>query len=839
MRGILFVLGAVCAASALATYEDRLVSEAVVHPDRVARSGWLWNSEKPVTDGGESFFRLRYYLMDEPIRADLFAYFDDAGHVYSNGRQIPFQNAARKVDAVAFLKSLAKGRNVLAVSVKNGSGPGGVVFLGKVVLKSGKTVYLHSDERVNGAAAVPQGWTTPDFDDSNWAPAKFQADAMGFPWARASWATKGFLSVFLTDRENARYEADEEKSLRLPEGFRPGPEPDAKVVYEGHLPYIEAYGRRFNPDWYLCGTANKWSASGFVKYSQLGFPFIQLSTDSAHFETGVGTYDFYELDQQARRALVLNPKAMFILAPRLILQRWLEKHPDEAIVYLKGPVKPGSNEHFGRPFRPSPASKAYRAEACHALREMCEWVKRQPWGNRVVGVRPCWGIYKEWHMYGMWDGPDVGPRMAEAFRRYEGGKWAKENPPTMEERTNGSFLLDPVKNAKAIDFFKCQQFEVADLAACFARTIKENLPGRLVGMWYGYVLTAQAPEGANILLDRMLSNPDIDFLSNPATYQAASRDVGGSFMHRTIPSTYHRYGKLCVLEDDHRYHWLLGWDKPQYFVKTPRGSLATAERNYLSKLFDGCGVQLTDAIPGAGERPVAFDQETVVLGFEKARAAFERVKGLVPVDSGADTAVVVDYWERFLWDVPAEKSRGIRTGRQVYEESPIAFHKSGAVFDVMTADDYIATKKPYRIVAFLNLFRPAAKTIDGIRTKLAADGSTAIRVEPTGVPQVDLGVKTVRTQAVPVTGVAWAKLFGEAGAHMYVAPESYIRRQGDVIMYHTAEAGTHVITLPESDRGKVFFDVLSGGSFAAPRMELECDGPRTWLFAPKDRVGKK
>ena len=536
--------------------KDFLLPGSEVHPNRVSQSGWLWNAESDVANGAESFFRSRFSLQSAPKSALLKVKFDDGGAIWLNGRRLPWDSKTMLVPEKHLLKALSAGENVLAVSLRNGSGPSGVVFLMEVGLADGTTVFVHSDESVKAVPKAPDGWQMPGFDDSSWPAAVVQADAVGLPWSSANWATRGLLQQFLTREERQRYDEEERRACELPADFDAGPEPNARIVHIGNLPMIEAAGRFYDPDWNISGVGTPFRISAGMKLAKLGIDIVQVTPSSDYFEIAPGKYDFSGLDRSARLALRMNPKARLIVSPRMNLSLWLAEHPDEAIAYAAGPVAPGSNEHFGRPLRPSAASTAYRTEACRAIAEMCEWIKRQPWANRVIAMRPNWGTYCEWHVYGMWDGPDVGPRMAEAFRRYKGGKWANAEPPTMAERDSGGFLLDPVANAKAIDFFECQQEQVADLAAAFARTIKSHLPGRLVGMWYGYVLTAQAPEGSNVLLDRMLSNPDIDFLSNPATYRPESRRAGGSFMHRTVPATYTRYGKLCMLEDDNRYHHL-------------------------------------------------------------------------------------------------------------------------------------------------------------------------------------------------------------------------------------------------------------------------------------------
>ena len=816
-------------------YADRLYPDLIVHPDRVSGSGWLWNSAGPVADGAESFFRLRFSLPDEVRSASLRAWFDDGGALFVNGVRLAYVSDTSSADPAALVRQLRRGENVLAVRVKNGTGPGGVIFLLEAELANGERLAFHSDEKVKSSPVAADGWEKPDFDDAAWGGSTYQADAKGAPWSRAQWAQKGVLERFMTAAEVARYEQEDRVALTVPAGIDFGPAPDARIVYVNNLPKISLNGRLYDPQWKMAGAADEWEASSFRRLGKLGIEFVMANVGSAQFETAPGQYDFSCFEREAVGALRANPNAKIMFGPRLNLEKWLEANPTEAIAYAAGPVRRGSNEHRGRPFRPSAASRAYRRAACDCLAQLAAWIKTRPWANRVVMIRPCWGIYQEWHTFGMWDGPDVSQPMTAAFRRYGNGRWADAEPPTMAERTTGGFMYDPVRDAKCIDFFLCQQEEVADLAAAFARTIKTHLPGRLVGMWYGYVFTAQAPEGANVLLDRMLANPDIDYLCDIATYQPASRQAGGAYMHRTIPATFRRYGKMCVLEDDNRYDWLAGLDREHaaIYMRSPQESVATAERNYLSRLFDRCGIQYTDPIRGHGLRPFIIDNDVVLRGIANAQRVFRTLESRVPADSGLDTAIVVDYRERFYWDGQTGKTRTCPTGFDLYEHSPIALYRAGTDFDVLSLDDYLATPKRYaRVVAF-NLFHTPEAQRTAFVEKAARDAAAVAQIVVPGSPSADLGKGVAVLDRIPVTGAAWAEVFRRLGTHLYTAPGNCFRRNGELMMFCTADAGRHVISLPPDRTGGRYRDYLGGGTYAAPDLTLVCDGPTTFLLAPE------
>lgn len=78
-------------------------------------------------------------------------------------------------------------------------------------------------------------------------------------------------------------------------------------------------------------------------------------------------------------------------------------------------------------------------------------------------------------------------------------------------------------------------------------------------------------------------------------------------------------------------------------------------------------------------------------------------------------------------------------------------------------------------------------------------------------------------------GRLYAAILKEAGAHQYVAPGSYIRRHGDVFMFHTGTNAIHTtITLP--DNVVKVRELFTGTEYNSNVIPIESDGPNTWLF---------
>ena len=387
------------------------------------------------------------------------------------------------------------------------------------------------------------------------------------------------------------------------------------------------------------------------------------------------------------------------------------------------------------------------------------------------------------------------------------------------------------------------------------------------------MFSTHTPEGSNILLDKVLSSPDIDFISNPPSYTPYSRLNGGSYSPRTVPYTFRRYGKLSLLEDDSRFHHVYDWcgsGKP-YCTRTPRDTRMVMRRNWLNGFFNGCGIQMCDPIKGVGQRPNAFDDPAVWDAIAEAQSALDRA-GDPAADSGNDVAVVVSVRERIRRD---GAPRVTKTNYEIYQSSILHLHRSGTAFDLMTLGDYLAEKRDYRTVLFLNAFYLSDAERAALKAKLArpvvspiwlvapgsvTDGgfsdaamSELAEMELSGSgtePKVVCrdggatricggkafskgranGGKAVFVPNPPASGEEYAELLVAAGAHAYVKPGSYFRRHGDVFMLNVGEKGRYAIALPERDRSARAIELFSGVETPAADIAVETDGSSPWFF---------
>lgn len=606
------------------------------------------------------------------------------------------------------------------------------------------------------------------------------------------------------------------------------PEPVAKIVYRDGMPFFSVNGELMEADINQSGDKIAFALNGAVKAASVGFRVHQLSFSCNDYEKSAGVYDFGALDRRIGRFLLKVPDARLILLVQLDFPQWLKAHPDAVIGYGTGPINEGEkgvgDERVARVFRPSAASRDYREEVRRFLTEFGKYVRARAWGRRVIGVRPCWGIYTEWHQYGMYDAADCGPAMTAAFRRWKNGLYAKESVPTAEERKSPEdFFLEPEKHRKLIDYYLCQANEIADFMLECGKTVKEALPGRLAGMYYGYVLAVHPPEGSNVLLEKVLSSPYVDFLSNPSMYNVQTRRAGGAYYPRTIPASFHRYGKLSILEDDMRFHHLNGYLRRGELIctATPQESEMTMRRDWLNRHFDGTGIQILDPSLSR-KRPFSFDSPFVWKAIVDSRAALGKA-GPRGTDSKNDVAVVVDWRERFKRPGDAHTRRSANV---VYAEVPPWLFASGAAFDIMTLDDFLAQPEArYRKAVFLNCISPEPEMKVALRRRVSRKGFRSVWLlhAPFDVSRLEARV----FEKVPAGVRAWRKVFSDLGSPLF-APEGHcVRRFGDLLMFHTGKIGTQRVDFV-GYKGAV--ELFSGRRYGKPFAELETDGPATFLF---------
>lgn len=657
----------------------------------------------------------------------------------------------------------------------------------------------------------------------------------------------------------------------------------ATVGFEGNRPYFKINGEKRFPIFDLHGNPHvDKDVDAYLEHTgdKFGKRILAIAYRMSKDEGDFADEKLKDIGQRIERILRNHPDAEFILMPRFIFENWVRQNPDEAVGYAGTDYDPKSGDEWaGAPLRPSAASLAFRELVFRAIDALGAYVSKQPWANHVVAVRPNYGGATEWFTFCPRGYPDCGKAMTRRFRAFLKDKYGKEpapeiGVPTPEQRSHKDMLIDPATNQMTVDFYQCMAETMADLLCAVARRTKRAFPGRLVGMYYGYVFNPWPSEAANYLLDRALACPDIDFLSNPPDYMPEVRQPGGDYGTKAIAASFRRHGKIHILEDD---------DRPSYVTNRAPASRcmpvgtdrAVIYRNLGSTLFDMGGYQICDPLTKSRENPYSFDNPEVIDAVSRGLDVLKDIKSL-PDDSGNDVALVYNYRDKFYADCQYGNPWKGRFWNVIYLLAPYWMHRSGAAFDLLSTDDLAATSKRYRAYVFVSCFAPDEATRQVILRHTRRPGVTAAwfmapgSVTSTGISDapmcaltgMDLKGAGVRPAVVctdsaakrfETAGGGWEKTLADGsralvfpsppkgiadnrqllqmlGAHFYTSEDTYVRRHGDYLMVHVGKAGSYPVTLRPDDCGKSLHELFTNRDYGKGPLTLTCDSAATWLF---------
>ena len=674
------------------------------------------------------------------------------------------------------------------------------------------------------------------------------------------------------------------------------------VGYEGTLPKFYFDDVPAYPFIDLCGCSfyvgptSRW-INDYLKRSiaALGPRVLHVGVEDGDYRRPDGSRDWSVLETRVQSLLKDFPDAKIMPFLRFRYANWAKAHPDECVGYDGAPPDPTSQDEWaGAPVRPSSASALLRAEILEDIRSYGAYVKSRPWNGNVVGTRIAYGVATEWFTYGTCAFPDSGVAMTKAFRMWLKARYGTDEKlreawcdpsvtletagvPPKSVRTSNTYLLDPVRNRRTVDFNEMSGDVMADLLEAVARETKKVLPGRLVGAYYGYILTAWPGNSANFLAERLAASGLVDFFCDMSPYCSYVRRAGGDNQQKSVTEICRRHGKVHILEDDSRLSFSTNWAARNYTCLSVAEDRATLRRNILNTLFDREGYQICDPQPGKGKpgRPHCFDDPAAIESMREAFAVLKAVKSL-PEDSGADMALVVGWRDKFYGDTQRENPNTGRGWWRMYRDVPYALHRSGAVFDMLSVEGVLASKKRYGKYVFLNAYaltdaeragllkltrEPGVRSVwimapgsivasgfsdaamselvgmtltgSGMDPKVvSADGdATPLALENGGWKKsLGDGAWSYFLPALPHHADVCAALMSDLGEHRYVEHGRYVRRHGDYLMLHVGEAGTHRVVLPARESDRRMTELFSGASFGPGEAVVTSDGPATWMF---------
>ena len=717
----------------------------------LSKARWIWFRCVTIPEKTTAAFR-KNLIVDEPVESAVFhAACDDNGRLFFNGERLEHDpvdpnNADRFVRTYRIpAKWWKKGRNALTAEVFNDETQGGLMLRGEIRLASGKTLAIVSDGDWRAMELPIEGdWKSPEFDDSRWGHAMELGGVLISPWRTAC---RRLFEFMLDDAERTAY-AELMDGAGGTDVLRDAPDLKGRIVRRNGRAGIELGGRVVPPLLYIAG-GSPWdphNADAIIKANAVGFKFIEIQNTASRFMLGPGRYDFTRLDEDMRRAVSLAPDATFCLSLSFYFgyTNWHQTYPDALIGYVTGPAD-GRGGQIGRFRSPSMADpRAYRElEACAT--QFMAYIKSRPWYKRVTMIRLCHGVTAEWHYYGMSrDMPDTSPEMTAAFRKYLRQKYLTDEalrqawqdpavtletaqvPGAKERFGRDRFLRDPASpDRQVLDYYDCMQDVVADLLLHFTGCVKRADPRLIVGVYYGYLYhMAFPPEGQVLRFDKVLSSPNVDFMSSPFNYDGDSRHVGGDFQPRSVSDPFKRYGKLMMYEADTRTH-IAGLKAPcSSMCHDAAESVAVLRGNIARGLLDGGGVQFLE-FDARRDKPCWFNHPEIWRTFRESLELWQKLWNSSAPDPAAQVAVVVSPEELVRQGYPTREFQ-LQCIPNLIDRPTHALLRSGATCDFMTLRGFTESPHEYRTVVLLNVFSPSTEERRQLLAKLRRPGVTAI-----------------------------------------------------------------------------------------------------------------
>ena len=694
----------------------------------VYQARWIW-FQSPNSLQKHCYYRTVLSL-NEPVKSvKLYCYQDDYGELFINGTQVrshifPQKRKPLQARCYDITQAVKTGKNTIAWYLRNDKYSGGLIVKGIIDYASGKREYFFSNKSWKAAGKAADGWTAVDFDDSKWQPAKEFGDVKAFPWAESG----DIAGNMLTDDEKVLIRKKIEKDSQIAPEIANGPQHKLVVEWKNGVAMFrdKADGSLIPPllDLHSAVPPYPRKLDMMKKLSDCGFRIVGLRIDSKNIDLGNGQYDFSSIDPAAAAILRTVPNALIKFdAFFSFLDSWLERYPDEMIGYATGPADNQITKNWhslvvgGRGRFPSMASEPFAQEIERYVKLLCAHIKKSPWRKRLVLMHVSYGVYSEWHYFGMGGQmPDTGKAMNKVFRRYIREKYATVGllraawgddkitfdavavPGEKERFGEMLYLRTGVGNSrKVMDYYECHQRVISDLLLRFAAAMKKEMPDLLVGAYYGYIFSmSQFPsEGQTMDFERVLASPHIDFLSAPSDYNVPSRQMGGVGMPRVIPATFHRHNKLSIAELDLRTYL----SKP-FLGNDGRNGKEDGEvwkRDLSIAQLNGLGVD-TFSINDARERQ-SLDDPDILKAMKAAISNWEEIR-----DSRRPSenriAVVFNPYE-MIWHsypVPAMQKFNI----MLNDNSMHALYRSGYTFDLLSMRDWELSSKKYDCLVFVN-----------------------------------------------------------------------------------------------------------------------------------------
>lgn len=657
---------------------------------------------------------------------------------------------------------------------------------------------------------------------------------------------------------------------------RPQQPVTAAVKVWNNKPALFLNGKPVFPAFYALTDAlgGRWSfdelpSLAIEQFAKAGFKLYQVDLFLESVWPKPGPLDMTLARRQIQGILDHCPHAAVVLRWHLNPPRWwLNEHPEEWTRYANGDIEKQDRtqpvrilmDDLRRLPRISLASEAWRAMATEKTAEFLRLLAATPEGDALAGVHIACGVYGEWHYWGfMRNEPDTSTPMQAHFDRWRRSQGkAPAAIPGVEERKalDDGIFRDPAKRDSVIDYYRAQQDLVAGLILHFGRTVKKNWPREIItGTFYGYLFSMfdRSATGGHLCLQKVLSSPDIDYLSAPQAYGEMYRGAGASGISRCLVESVRMHGKLFLDEMDQAPSWEWRNDVDTAFRLTdPALDAALIRRNTLVSYTRGAGLWFYDF--GPANAAGWWNDSRLMSEIGRVMVVLNQYHEK-PYQPAADVLFVFDT-EVFYYTGSVQGTDPLTDPLAVNQTIVAAWGAGAALETIHLGDLERADLTRFKVVVMANTWLLTAAQRRFIRQRLMRDGRHVVfqgapgytdgsrlsielcreatglsELRPTGggkwSPRFAAGGEpaTVARRGNtwfatdPVNSAAeWRRIFRAAGAHIYVDTGDIIHAGGGLVLLHTKAGGKlelklrngKAIRLDLPPKMSALFDAVSG-----------------------------